>query len=103
MFICLSSICLVNDIKDFFFMKECCSNKFYSIDKVSKVPCRTLICHGMNDVIVSINHSIALQSRLPNATKPFFLDKATHQVKYCLHFYSISIPKSNTLLYFRKN
>ncbi|KAL3994446.1 Alpha/beta hydrolase family protein [Acanthocheilonema viteae] len=63
--------------------KTCCLDQFSSIDKVSKILCRTLICHGMNDVIVSINHSIELQSRLPNATKPFFLDKATHQGIYC--------------------
>ncbi|VDN05034.1 unnamed protein product [Thelazia callipaeda] len=63
--------------------RTCCLDQFVSIDKVSNVSCRTLICHGMNDVIVSINHSAVLQSRLPNATRPFYLDKATHQGIYC--------------------
>ncbi|EFO25370.1 hypothetical protein LOAG_03118 [Loa loa] len=63
--------------------KTCCLDQFSSIDKVSKVPCRTLICHGVKDLIVSINHSVVLQSLLPNATKPFYLDKATHQGIYC--------------------
>uniref|UniRef100_A0A915PP01 AB hydrolase-1 domain-containing protein n=1 Tax=Setaria digitata TaxID=48799 RepID=A0A915PP01_9BILA len=64
-------------------MQENLALTSYSIDKASKVPCRTLICHGMNDVIVSMNHSAVLQSRFPNATKPFYLDKATHQGIYC--------------------
>ncbi|VDN82322.1 unnamed protein product [Brugia pahangi] len=63
--------------------KTCCLDQFSSIDKVSKVHCRTLICHGVKDAIVSINHSIVLQKRLPNATKPFYLDEATHQGIYC--------------------
>ncbi|VDK33660.1 unnamed protein product [Gongylonema pulchrum] len=37
----------------------------------------------MNDVIVSMNHGAVLHSRLPNATEPFYLDKATHQGIYC--------------------
>uniref|UniRef100_A0AAF5Q424 AB hydrolase-1 domain-containing protein n=1 Tax=Wuchereria bancrofti TaxID=6293 RepID=A0AAF5Q424_WUCBA len=63
--------------------RTCCLDQFSSIDKVSKVLCRTLICHGVKDVIVSINHSVVLQKRLPNATKPFYLDEATHQGIYC--------------------
>ncbi|CAG9537192.1 unnamed protein product [Cercopithifilaria johnstoni] len=62
--------------------ETCCLDQFSSIDKVSKIPYRTLICHGMKDVIVSIDHSVILQSRLPNATKPFFLDNATHRGIY---------------------
>ncbi|MCP9261695.1 Abhydrolase domain-containing protein [Dirofilaria immitis] len=63
--------------------RTCCLDQFSSIDKASSVACRTLICHGMKDGIVSINHSAVLQSRFPNATKPFYLDKATHQGIYC--------------------
>uniref|UniRef100_A0A0R3RX91 Hydrolase_4 domain-containing protein n=1 Tax=Elaeophora elaphi TaxID=1147741 RepID=A0A0R3RX91_9BILA len=63
--------------------RTCCLDQFSSIDKVSQISCRTLICHGVKDMIVSINHSIALQSRLPNATNPFYLDEATHQGIYC--------------------
>uniref|UniRef100_A0A8R1XLD0 Hydrolase_4 domain-containing protein n=1 Tax=Onchocerca volvulus TaxID=6282 RepID=A0A8R1XLD0_ONCVO len=62
--------------------RTCCLDQFSSIDKVSSVLCRTLICHGVEDVIVSINHSAVLQRRFPNATKPFYLDKATHQGIY---------------------
>lgn len=44
---------------------------------------RTLICHGRCDSIVSVNHGAALQKRFSNATTPFWVDDATHQVGAC--------------------
>lgn len=59
--------------------RTCCLDQFTNIDKAPKVSCPTLICHGMNDFIVSMNHSTVLHSLFPNAVQPFYLDKATHQ------------------------
>uniref|UniRef100_A0A915A3E0 AB hydrolase-1 domain-containing protein n=1 Tax=Parascaris univalens TaxID=6257 RepID=A0A915A3E0_PARUN len=76
----------------------CCLDQFSSFDKAPWVKARTLICHGRCDSIVSVNHGAALQKRFSNATTPFWVDDATHQVGACKEPYiSVSSALHNAL------
>ncbi|KAI1718729.1 serine aminopeptidase, s33 domain-containing protein [Ditylenchus destructor] len=58
--------------------RSCCCDSFRNIDKVSRISVPTLLVHGTDDDMVSIDHSKALHKKLKIPARPLYVKKANH-------------------------
>ncbi|CAI5441668.1 unnamed protein product [Caenorhabditis angaria] len=59
--------------------KTCCADSFTSYDKIGKIDCKVLICHGDSDEMIPLIHGLTLNEKLKNPAPIAIIRGATHQ------------------------
>lgn len=55
-----------------------CCDPFANISRIEGITVPTLIIHGTDDEIISVDHSYKLVAKCPEAVTPLFIETATH-------------------------
>ncbi|VDO23300.1 unnamed protein product [Brugia timori] len=59
-------------------LANCCGDRFNSVKKISEIEMPTLIAHGVQDMIVTVEHGKALYQLCPGAVKPLWIPDVGH-------------------------
>ncbi|VDN95283.1 unnamed protein product [Brugia pahangi] len=59
-------------------LANCCGDRFNSFKKISEIEMPTLIAHGVQDMIVTVEHGKALYQLCPGAVKPLWIPDVGH-------------------------
>ncbi|KAM3728668.1 Alpha/beta hydrolase domain-containing protein [Dirofilaria immitis] len=59
-------------------LADCCNDRFNSVKKINEIEMPTLIAHGVQDTIVTVEHGKALYQLCPGAVKPLWIPDVGH-------------------------